>query len=86
MIYETGKNEYAEDEIQLFDDWVKIRTVQNLTKLKKMKNALDRAISHTKTQDVSEAIQRRSYMMDLIKIKKLTSICAERRRTMIRDA
>lgn len=52
-----------------------------------MKNALDKAIillksflMHTKIQDLSEAIQRRSYMMDLIKIKKLTSICAKRRR------
>lgn len=36
-------------------------------------------LQHINTQVISEAIQRRLYLLDLIKIRKLTNVCAEQR-------
>lgn len=79
-------NEYADEEIEVFDDWVKIRSVNHLTTLKKKKNSMYMAnhlekniLKDIKTQDIEEAFLRRDYMMDLMKIKRLAKICAERR-------
>lgn len=53
-------NEYAEEEIQFFDEWVKIKSVHHLKKPKK-KGALDKAIrmeknvlKATKNQTIKE--------------------------------
>lgn len=40
-------NEYANEEIKIFNDWVKVRTINHLTRLKK--NALDKTIHLEKT-------------------------------------
>lgn len=43
-----GVNEYAHEEIQIFENRVKIKTINYLSKLKK-KNALDKAIHWRRT-------------------------------------
>lgn len=77
--------EYADVEIQFLDNWVEIRSVHHLKKLRK-KGVLDiaiglekRVLKATKTQSVSEALQRRSYLVDLMKVKKSTTIYDELR-------
>lgn len=61
--------------IQFFDNWVEIPQLHHLKKFRK-NGALDKAIGldkgalkATETQIVSKAFQRRSYMVDLIKVE-----------------
>lgn len=63
---------------------MKIINVNHLSKLKKKKNALDKTIhlkkkiiKLMKTRYVNKVLQKILYLMNLIKIKRISEICAE---------
>lgn len=75
-------NEYAEEKTKAFDDWIEFRTI-TLEKKPRSKDvlhkyiALDKSLlNQVKTVIISEAIQRKHYLLDLMPIQKLTKVCA----------
>lgn len=76
-------NEAAEEELKYFDEWMEFRMMV-LAKRFKHKIILDRFISQeitvfktVKAITVEQAMGRREYFFDLVRIRKLADICNE---------
>lgn len=76
-------NEFSSSKVKLFDEWMKFKTF-TFTKKFKNKTRLARLIALEKdvlnqvqTVVIAEALQRKDYLIDLLQIKKLITICAE---------